>query len=227
LLLARGQDDAALEQLLDLGVLDTTFGAAAPAFLPWRSDAALILHRLGDQSGAARLAEEEVGLARQMGARRALGIALRVSGLVKPEPAVELIAEAVSVLERSPARLEHARALIDLGATIRRSGERASSRAPLREGYDLAVRCGATKLAERARVEISATGARASTRGLSGAESLTPSERRVAALAADGQSNRDIAQTLFITEKTVETHLGHVYDKLDVRSRHKLRGALG
>jgi DNA-binding CsgD family transcriptional regulator len=138
----------------------------------------------------------------------------------------ELIAEAVSVLKRTPARLEHARALVDLGAAMRRSGERASSRVPLREGYDLAVRSSATKLAERARAEIAASGARVSARGLRGTESLTPSERRVAELAADGQSNRDIAQALFITEKTVETHLGHVYDKLDVRSRHKLRAAL-
>jgi DNA-binding CsgD family transcriptional regulator len=227
LLLARGQDEAALEQLLELGALDHTFGAQTPAFLPWRSDAAMIMHRLGDQPGAARLAAEEVELARQMGARRAIGIALRAYGLVQPEPAVEVLTRAVGVLERSPARLEHARALIDLGAAMRRSGERASSRAPLREGYDLAARWGATKLAARARAEIGASGARVSARGLSGAESLTPSERRVAELAADGQTNRDIAQTLFITEKTVETHLGHVYDKLDVRTRHKLRAALG
>jgi DNA-binding CsgD family transcriptional regulator len=227
LLLARGHDGVALEQLLELGSLDHTFGTRTPAFLPWRSDAALIMHRLGDQPGAARLAQQEVELARQMGARRALGVALRAYGLVQPKPAVEAITEAVSVLERSPARLEHARALVDLGAAIRRSGGRASSRTPLRDGYDLAVRCGATKLADRARAEIGASGARVSARGLSGTESLTPSERRVAGLAADGHTNRDIAQTLFITEKTVETHLGHIYAKLDIRSRHKLRAALG
>ena len=82
------------------------------------------------------------------------------------------------MLERSSARLEHARALTDLGAAMRRSGKRAASRSPLRKGHDLAVRCGAAKLVERARAEIVATGARISPRGERGAGSLTSSERR-------------------------------------------------
>jgi DNA-binding CsgD family transcriptional regulator len=96
----------------------------------------------------------------------------------------------------------------------------------LRNGLELAVRCDASRLAERARDELAASGARLSSVGLTGPESLTPSERRVADLAARGRTNRDIAQSLFISEKTVETHLGHVYDKLGVRSRHKLREIL-
>ena len=109
---------------------------------------------------------------------------------------------------------------------MRRAGERSASRAPLRQGHDLAVLCDATNLAQRARQEIAATGLRVSPAGLQGVAALTPSERRVAELAAQGLTNRDIAQSLFITEKTVETHLGHVYDKLDVRSRHKLAEVL-
>ncbi|MBV8712767.1 MAG: hypothetical protein JOY56_13360 [Solirubrobacterales bacterium] len=161
-----------------------------------------------------------------MGAARAVGIALRAAALVQKPPDVGLLSEAVGVLELSQARLEHARALVDLGAAMRRCGERSASREPLRRGLERAVACGATKLAEQARTEIAATGARLATEGLSGAAALTPSERRVADLAAQGHSNREIAQTLFVTEKTVETHLGHIYDKLDVRSRHKLSDVL-
>jgi DNA-binding CsgD family transcriptional regulator len=186
----------------------------------------MIMHEIGDPGGARRLAEEELELAREMGAPRAVGIALRVHALVQPKPAPEELQDAVTVLESSPARLEHARALVELGAARRRAGERAAARAPLREGLELAQACSATRLAERARNEIAATGARVAASGRGGAAALTPSERRVADLAAQGHTNRAIAQTLFITEKTVETHLAHVYDKLDVRSRHKLRDAL-
>ena len=226
LLLALGQTKPALDQLLAVGRLPRAYGVATPAFLPWRSQAALLLYQLGDPLAAQRLANEEVELARAMGAPRALGIALRANALVHTPPAVEALQEALDILERSPARLEHARTLVDLGATRRRAGERAASRAPLREGHDLALLCSATLLAERARAEIAATGARVAPIGLRGVASLTPSERRVAELAAQGQTNKHIGQTLFITESTVETHLRHAYDKLDVRSRHKLSALL-
>ncbi len=226
LLLALGRLREALDQLLEFAQLPPTFATQTPAFIPWRSDAALIMHQLGDRAEAERLAAEEVALAEQMGAPRAIGLALRAHGLVQDPPSIDVLREAAKVLERSPARLEHARALVDLGAMMRRTGERAASRTPLRDGHDLAVLCGATPLAERARQEIAATGARVAPVGTQGVASLTPSERRVADLAAQGSTNRDIAQTLFITEKTVETHLGHVYDKLGVRSRHSLRDLL-
>ena len=226
LLLALGQTKPALDQLLAVGRLPRTYGVATPAFIPWRSHAALLLHQLGDLPAAQRLANEEVELARAMGAPRAIGIALRANALVHTPPALEALQEALDILERSPARLEHARTLVDLGATRRRAGERAASREPLREGHDLALLCGATLLVERARAEIAATGARVAPIGLRGVASLTPSERRVAELAAQGQTNKHIGQTLFITESTVETHLRHAYDKLDVRSRHKLSALL-
>jgi DNA-binding CsgD family transcriptional regulator len=82
---------------------------------------------------------------------------------------------------------------------------------------------GATALHARARTELAATGARPRRDMLlSGPDSLTPSERRIAELAATGHSNREIAQTLFVTEKTVETHLGRAFRKLDISSRRKL-----
>ena len=160
LLLARGQAEAALDQLLALGRLPRTYGVETPAYVPWRSQAALVMHQLGDLPGAQRVAGEEVALARAMGAPRAVGIALRAFGLVHTPPRLAALEEAVGVLGRSPARLEYARALVDLGAAQRLAGEQPGARARLREGHDLAVLCGATRLAERARAEIAATGAR-------------------------------------------------------------------
>jgi len=226
LLFTCGEAEAARDELQALGRLPAGFGVKTPAMVPWRSQAALIMHQLGDVAAARRVAAEELELARAIGTDRAVGIALRAFALVQSGRARDILEDAVAVLERSPARLEHARALVDLGAAIRRAGERARARGPLRDGHDLAVICGASRLTERAGKEIAATGARVAPAGLRGAAALTPSERRVAELAAQGESNRAIAQTLYVTEKTVETHLGHVYDKLGVRSRRDLPNAL-
>jgi DNA-binding CsgD family transcriptional regulator len=96
----------------------------------------------------------------------------------------------------------------------------------LRPALDLAHRCGALALTERARTELVAAGGRPRRLVLSGLDSLTPSERRIAQLAAAGLSNRDIAQNLFITTRTVEGHLTHAYHKLDITSREQLPAAL-
>jgi ATP/maltotriose-dependent transcriptional regulator MalT len=191
-----------------------------------RSFAAIALHRLGDQSEARRLAEKELALARSWGTPGTLGIALRTCGLVDGGDAIELLRESVSVLETSEARLEHARSLTELGAALRRTNQRSDAREPLREALDIAHRCGATALAERAREELSATGAKPRNVMLTGVESLTASERRVAKMAAEGLANREIAQALFVTVKTVETHLGHAYQKLGIGSRKELTAAL-
>jgi DNA-binding NarL/FixJ family response regulator len=142
------------------------------------------------------------------------------------EVGLELMSEAVAVLAPSPARLEHAHALIELGAALRRSGRRVQSRPPLRHGVDLAQLCGAAPLVERGRTELRATGARPRRVGLSGPAALTASERRVAELAAVGLSNRDIAQSLFVTAKTVEVHLTSTYQKLKVTGRNGLATVL-
>jgi DNA-binding NarL/FixJ family response regulator len=119
-----------------------------------------------------------------------------------------------------------ARALTELGAALRRGNRRADAREPLAAGLELAERCGASALAERAREELIATGARPRRAMRTGVDALTPGERRVASLAAGGQTNRDIAQALFVTEKTIETHLSHAYRKLDIHSRSQLTSAL-
>jgi DNA-binding NarL/FixJ family response regulator len=116
-------------------------------------------------------------------------------------------------------RLEHARALVELGAALRRANHRAEAREPLREGLDLAIRLGATAVRQQAVDELAATGARPRSVRRTGVDALSPSERRVARLAAEGQTNRDIAQALFVTTKTVEVHLSACYRKLGITSR--------
>jgi len=130
------------------------------------------------------------------------------------------------VLAGSPARLEHARALVDLGAALRRANRRAEARDELTTGLELAEVCGAHGLAQHARTELLAAGGRSSEPEGTGLEQLTASERRVAELAAEGRSNPEIAQTLFVTRKTVETHLGRVYRKLDISGRADLARVL-
>lgn len=167
-----------------------------------------------------------MALARAFGAPRCLGVALRAAGLVHEGSArVQLLREAVEVLESSYGVLEHARALIDLGTTTRLTGAATDARALLARGQELAMSCGASAVVEPARHELRAAGARPRRAALSGIDSLTPSERRVAQLAADGMGNREIAQSLFVTEKTVETHLGNAYAKLKIRSRTELPAA--
>jgi DNA-binding CsgD family transcriptional regulator len=203
-------------------------GIHGPSITQWRSRAATALLRAGEGDRARALSEEEVELARRWGAPRALAMALRVHGLVVGgDHGLTLLEEAAAVLESSPAKLERARALADFGAALRRTGRRVDAREPLRIAVELAQTCGATPLAEAARSELVAAGAKPRRQALSGAESLTPSELRVAAMAAEGMTNRDIAQNLFVTPKTVEVHLSSVYRKLDIGSRTQLASALG
>jgi DNA-binding CsgD family transcriptional regulator len=122
------------------------------------------------------------------------------------------------VLEGSPARLEHARALVELGGALRRARRSAEARGPLQAGLELAVACGAVRLATRARDELSAAAGRPPRRDV-GERLLTASELRVARMAVAGATNRDIARELFVSPKTIETHLSHVYAKLGVDGR--------
>lgn len=126
------------------------------------------------------------------------------------------------MLERTEARLELARALLDLGAALRRKGQRVLARAHLRRSLDLAHRCGAQALVQRAHEELRAAGGRPRRPALTGIDALTASERRVARMAAEGLANREIAQRLFVTQRTVETHLMHVFQKLGIHTRAAL-----
>jgi DNA-binding CsgD family transcriptional regulator len=224
---AAGNHEGAVDELLACEVDHPALGVENPAVLAWRSAAALSLAELGRTEEARALAAEELRRARSYGARRAIGVALRATALVGPAgERAKTLEAALEVLERSEARLEHARVLVDLGATLRAARQRSAAREPLLEGLGLAYRCGAWGLERRARAELAAIGVRPRTVERSGADSLTPSERRVAELAAGGQTNREIAQTLFVTEKTVEAHLGRAFRKLDVTSRRQLPDVL-
>ena len=223
----QGRTREGLAELLELGRRYEALGGRNPAMHAWRSQAALALLELGERDEARRLASEEVELARKWGAPRALGRALRTAGLVEGgEARLALLREAVEVLEDSPALLEHGRAFTELGAALRRANRRSEARDPLRRGLELAHRCGAKPLAERAHTELAASGARPRRLVLSGLDALTPSERRVASMAANGMTNREIAQALFVTRKTVEVHLSSSYRKLGITSRSLLPGAL-
>jgi DNA-binding CsgD family transcriptional regulator len=199
---------------------------ANPEILGWRTGLALSEAALGNDEQAARLAAEAVSLARQAGGARGIGIALRVQGVVAGGKRTDLLREAMEVLGSTRARLQYAHALAELGAVLRRANRRREAREPLREALDLAHGFGAIPLEERVRAELAATGARPRKAVLSGVESLTASELRVAGLAAGGMTNREIAQALTVTEKTVETHMRHVFQKLDVNRRTELEGVL-
>ncbi len=225
--LAQGRFEEALETSLACGAELDRHRQPGPALHPWRSDAAMALHALGRSEEAAAMANDELERARKFAAPGATGIALRTLGLVEDgDERVDRLAEAVRVLEHSEARLEHAYALYELGAAQRRANRRAEAREPLREALDLAVRAGALSLRRRAEEELRATGARPRRVMLSGLDSLTASERRVARLAAEGRTNREIAQSLFVTARTVEGHLTSVYRKLEIKSRDELPAAL-
>jgi DNA-binding CsgD family transcriptional regulator len=228
LALAEGAPAAALADAEAAGrQLTGVFGIEHPGFIPWRcmvADAALAL---GDHDRAQRLANEDLARARETRAPRAIGVALRCAARSAPRArSIELLYEAIGVLERSPATLELAGAQVELGAALRRTGQRTAARTPLRVGLQLADASGAVALAETARQELRATGARPRRAAWTGADALTPSERRVAQLAAEGLTNVQIAQALFVTPKTIQTHLAHTYRKLGIGSRRQLPVAL-
>jgi DNA-binding CsgD family transcriptional regulator len=213
--LAQGRTSEGVAELRECARRAEALEIENPAVLPWRSSLA---HATGDRD----LAYEEVDRARAFGAPRAIGIALRVAA----GHDVTILREAIGVLDRTEARLERARAHAALGAALRRAGNDEDAREPLRLAVDLAHRCRATALEEEALAELRATGARPRRRLATGAGALTPSERKVAELAAAGRLNREIAEILVVTMATVEYHLRNAYRKLGIASRTQLTTAL-
>ncbi len=224
---ARGELDLASE---DFAALSTQPGG-------WSFDnlyvshagplAARTLRALGDLKHARELAASMQFLARRWGSPSTGAHALRARAAAhESKGAIGDLEGAAALLDGSPRRLEHAHALLELGEALRREGRRSQAREPLRRAFELARRGGATRIARRAHGELEATGEKIRRYAPIGVESLTPSERRVAELAAGGMTNRQIAQSLFVTLKTVEAHLSATYDKLDISSRRQLSGAL-
>jgi DNA-binding CsgD family transcriptional regulator len=198
-------------------------GMLHPALASWRVDDCIALAELGEIAEARRTADQHLEMARKVGIKGAIGAGLRAAArATTSDEAATLLETAVETLEGSPFRLELVRALVDLGAVQRRAGQRAAAREPLTRALDLAGRGGMRALGNRARAELLAAGARPRRTACSGWEALTPAERRVATLAAGGCGNREIAQQLFVTRRTVETHLTHVFQKLGVTTRAEL-----
>ncbi|MDW5326763.1 ATP-binding protein [Plantactinospora sp. KLBMP9567] len=217
----------ALADLAVCGDALTAAGYTNPAFARWRSEMVQAHLAMGDTAKARTLAAEELELARRFKAPHSLGIALRTAGMAaKGAESVALLREAATTLERTSATLHHAHALVEYGAALRRNGERIAAQNPLRQALHHATRCGAQSLTSRAIDELSAAGARPRRKTLSGPDALTAQELRVARLAVRGATNRDIAQQLFVTRRTIEIHLTSAYRKLNITSRHQLPAAL-
>jgi DNA-binding CsgD family transcriptional regulator len=193
----------------------------------WRVWLALTLSLLGRRDEARALAAELVAVGREWGAHWSIGGTLRVAGVVEGgSDGIDLLRESAGLLEKSPARLERATTLVELGSALRRGGHPRDAREVLTLAMDLAHELGALALRERAREELRAAGSRPRRYALTGIAALTPSEHRVARLAAEGRTNRQIAQALFVTPKAVEYHLANVYPKLGIGSRQQLVPAL-
>jgi tetratricopeptide (TPR) repeat protein len=225
--LLRGDLAGGLDEMLEAGHRFEELGGRNPAFLAWRSHAALALRLLDHHDEARRLAEDELELARTWSAPRALGAALRVAGLVQGgRRGLARLEEAVAVLTGSPAKLEHAKARTELGAALRRANRRSAAREQLRPALELATTCGALPPRGTCRDRAS--------RDRRSSSADLPAQRRVAhaqraARRGDcgrGPTNREIAQALLVTPKTVEVHLSSVYRKLGIRSRSQLPAAV-
>jgi DNA-binding CsgD family transcriptional regulator len=228
LALDSGDAQLALQHFTDAGRALGAMGLRSPGFISWHSGAAQAATRLGDLRLANELAGDELEHAQRAGVARAVGIALRTQALTAAgEKRLELLNESCTVLLDSPSRLELTRSQLELGAALRSGGQRAAARVPLRHALDFAARAGAEPLVQRIREELAATGARPRRASLTGPGALTPTERRIAQLAAAGRSNAQIAHDLYVTSKTVEWHLGNVFRKLEVTHRGELAQAVG
>lgn len=227
LALARGDPARAADQLR------LARDGAGAAFMrngvptDWRIWYATALLRLERRDEALSIAREGLEIARAWGAEWPIGCALRVVGLVQGGTAgIALLREAEDLLRGSPARLERARLLVSLGATLRRQGSLTEAREVLSRAADLAQQIGARALLGRATTELRAAGARPRRVALTGMDALTPAELRVAQEALGGSTNREIAQALFVTPKAVEFHLANTYRKLGIASRSELAAAM-
>ena len=229
LALAEGRPAEALRGAEAAGqLLAAGFGIDHPGFVAWQRTAALAALALGEEDQARRLAAELLERARWSGVARAIGLALRTQAAVTDgDDRRQLLTEAADVLASSPSALERAHALVELGTACRRAGLRPVAERRLREGLQLADTMGAAPLVEAARHELRALGLRPRRSAVTGPDSLTPTERRVAELAASGLTNRQTAEALFVTVKTVETHLARVYQKLGISTRVELLQAIG
>ena len=225
---ARGDLTGALDLLLECGRQLTTAGVHNPVWAPWWLDAVCLLVRQDRRGEAVELAEYGAERARRWDTLEARGLSLMASGTAATgEVAAELLGAAVTVLSESPARPLHVRAVRLLGESRLSDGDAKGAREHLRTAVTLAIRLGDRAAAAEARGLLVLAGGRMPRLGARPADALSGRERRVAELAAAGATNREIAEELFVTVRTVESHLSNVYRKLGVELRTDLPATLG
>jgi DNA-binding CsgD family transcriptional regulator len=224
LCMARNQHKEALQGFLEAGRNLRALGIDNPAALAWRSRAARCHALLGETPAAAALAAEELHLARRWGGPRALSTALAAAGVVNLN--VETALEAVSVLDKVDADLHRAAALVDLGTVQLETGAADQAQHHLQDGFALARVINARPISLKAARYIKRAGGRPDLGRISGVTALTAQERAAAERAATGATNRQIADEMVLTQRTVEQYLTSAYRKLGIHGRHELAGAL-
>ncbi len=197
-----------------------------PAAARWSSLKAVALDALGVKRKAIELAAEELERARDWGAPGTVARSLRVLGMLEGVEGLERLEEAVELVNRAPSRLELAKSLYGLAVIRRKAGRPDYAREPLTRAHALAEVCGAERLLDDIRAEMLLVGVEPAAGVPRGVAALTETERRVAALAAAGRGERDIAQELFVTPKAIEIKLGSVLRKLGASSQRELATAL-
>lgn len=223
LLLVQGDAEQALVDALLAGSLLAERMTPGPGIADWRGRAVRAALAVGDREQATAIAAEGLERAQRFGTARTLALAHRSSALCRDgEDRIDGLRVAADHAARGPSPLVRAGVLLDLGVALRRDRRRADARLPLQQALDLAGRAGATRLVVEATRELDATGARRRAGPAWGLDALTPREHELARLAAQGLSNTEIAERLFITRKTVEAHLSTIYRKLEIGSRKDL-----
>ncbi len=226
--LAEGDFERAHAEAVEAGALREQQGRPNPAITPWRSTAAVALAHLGRREEAVALADAELELAERFGAPTPIVGALHARAVADPDHAarVALCERALAVAAGAPRGLAVVRVRLELGSALSYLGRRVEARDALRPALADADEAGAVVLADRARRELLATGLRPRQAAIEGAAALTPRQRQICELAAGGKGNRAIAQELFLSVKTVETHLAAGFRKLGVATRAELSGEL-
>lgn len=225
--LALGDPGGALDHFERVRATGELLGVRTTSVLAdWRTWQAVALSQLGRRAEARRVADEALELAERWAAPLARAQARWAAGIVEREAGLDTLREALELIRATPARLLETRIGLALGEALRRSGKTVEARQQLSQTADLARRIGARGVLERARDELTAAGARPRRDAVTGPAALTPSELRVARLATEGRTNREVAQALFVTPKAVEFHLANAYRKLGISSRADLAGAL-
>jgi DNA-binding CsgD family transcriptional regulator len=228
LALAAGEYERGYTAAVEAGARAAADGWVNPAHVAWRTTAALALSHLGRRAEAAALADEDVARTTRFRAPVALLTALHARAVAEAdeEARVALCRRALGLAGGVNAVLDLVRLRLELGGTLSRLGARVEARDALRPALASADEAGATPLAERARRELVATGLRPRRAAIEGAAALTPRQRQICTLAAAGKRNREIGHALFLSVKTVETHLASAYRKLGISSRDDLQLAL-